>query len=130
MAETWHERAEREAGEIINALLSRPMPQEAWQIGADDFFDPWEPFQLYGSYNSEFDDMAIATLIDIRDGTFIREDLAAEMFREMLCNLNFCDYGTSPRVCFAVGVFKERLPEYIEKWQVFRALLWKGDRHG
>jgi hypothetical protein len=104
----------------LAALLAKPVSDD---MSVDDF-DPWEPFQLYGSYSSEFDDMAIRVLTDIEAGRFDNHSLADEMFREMLCNLNFCEYGTSPRVCFAYGDFKKLLPEYISKWKQYYKVQW------
>jgi hypothetical protein len=52
------------------------------------------------------------------------EGLAHEMFREMLCTAELCDYGTSPRVCFANEPFKALLPQLIEKWEAYSAAQW------
>ena len=119
---------EREAFDVLKALLSLPhMPAD--RIYSDgECFDPWALFPaLYGSYSSAFDNMAIDVLKDIRDRTFDRTDLAAEMFREMLCKAGFCDYGTSPRVCFATQEFKEFLPRLIERWEEYSRIQWDGE---
>jgi hypothetical protein len=116
----------------LKALLDKPTAPTSDYIGVYDeegkeleYFDPWEPFTLlYGSYSSEFDDMAIRVLTDIQNGKFDNHSLADEMFREMLCNLDFCTYGTSPRVCFPDGNFKELLPEYIDKWKQYYKVQW------
>jgi len=90
-----------------------------------DEFDPWEIFPcLHGSYDSRFDECAIDVLTEVMNFDRKREDLGADMFREMLCNLNLCDYGTSPRVCFPTTAFKEVLPELIEKWKQHAELAW------
>jgi hypothetical protein len=104
----------------LPALLAKPIEKDM----SVDSFDPWEPFQVYGSYSSEFDDMAIRVLTDIQNEVFNNHNLADEMFREMLCNLEFCNYGTSPRVCFASGEFKKLLPEYIDKWKEYYKVQW------
>lgn len=104
----------------LKTLLDKPVEENM----SVDSFDPWEPFQLYGSYSSEFDDMAIRVLTDIQNSEFDNHGLADEMFREMLCYLDFCEYGTSPRVCFAYGEFKELLPQYISKWKEYYKVRW------
>lgn len=53
-----------------------------------------------------------------------RKDLAAEMFREMLCVLDLCDYGTSPRVCFPISEFQTIMPNLIERWKDFYLIQW------
>lgn len=121
----FYEQRELSANAAVDALLALP------PIPADGFysdgecFDPWSLFPcLYGSYSSAFDDMAIEVLADIRDSTHKRTDLAAEMFREMLCTLGHCNYGTSPRVCFASEGFKKSLPRLIERWQEYAKIKW------
>ena len=89
-------------------------------------FNPWDLFPcVYGSYSSAFDDMAVTVLADVLSGSHVRDDLASEMFREMLCVSGFCDYGTSPRVCFPTPEFRDRLPAFIERWNKFRAIKWQ-----
>ena len=116
----YYQEQERKAVAAVDALLALPaIPDDG------ECFDPWSLFPcLYGSYSSEFDDMAIEVLSDVRDGTHNRRDLAAEMFREMLCTAGHCDYGTSPRVCFAAEGFKARLPQLIERWQEYSKIRW------
>jgi len=119
---------EQEAARAIEALLAKPIPDriDIWP-GEEAAFDPWTPFPLYGSYSSEFDDMGIEVLRDIMDGTYHRADLAAEMFREMLCKMGLCDYGSSPRVCFPTQAFRRVLPGYLEKWTAYRKVQWADD---
>lgn len=104
----------------LKSLLLKPVEKDV----SVDSFDPWEPFELYGSYSSSFDDMAIRVLTDIHNREFNNHNLADEMFREMLCILDFCDYGTSPRTCFPTGDFEALLPEYIEKWKAYYKAQW------
>lgn len=117
--------------ERLRDQLSKPIsiPGEPWFRGTSELFDPWEIFPaLYGSYSSLFDDMAILVLENIRDrrfGAAAGEDLAHEMFREMLCTSDFCEYGTSPRSCWAHGDFAELLPSLIEKWKAYRFDQWE-----
>ena len=122
--EPWHVRVDREAGEKLAAELRKPVPSSDWELGGEEFFDPWGMFQLYGSYSSDFDDMAIAVLEELQAGEKKRADLGAEMFREMLCYLNLCDYGTSPRVCFLTQEMRALLPEWIQKWRAVSAIRW------
>jgi len=122
--ERWCQRVDREAGERLTVILAKPMSEDRDMISVDDF-NPWEAFPaLFGSYSSDFDDCALQVLEDIRDGKFTRTDLAAEMFREMLCTANLCDYGTSPRVCFPTREFGALLPSLIEKWKAYYNLQW------
>ncbi len=121
-------RMQREAGERLAALLALKMPQEEFDIGCEGYFDPWEMFPLYGTYSSDFDECAIGVLEEIQSGNKIRHDLAAEMFREMLCNLDLCSYGTSPRVCFPTSEFRALLPAYIEQWKAHAKIIWSEDQ--
>lgn len=113
--------------------LAKPFPKEEWEKGTEDVFDPWNVFPcFYGSYSSEFDDMAILVLENIRDGKWGAdhgEGLAHEMFREVLCTSDLCDYGTSPRGCFPNwgSGFAELMPTLIEKWRDYRRLEWGED---
>lgn len=66
-------------------------------------------------------------LEELRDSTKVRRDLGAEMFREMLCVIGLCNYGTSPRVCFPEQVLRDRLPELIEKWRAYSLVQWGVD---
>jgi hypothetical protein len=117
MDEPWYKRVQREAAERVAAQLALPMPDEG-AVGEEGRFDPWDLFpSLYGSYSSEFDRCAIEVLSEIRDREHRREDLGADMFREMLCTAELCDYGTSPHACFASQQFGELLPALIEKWR-------------
>lgn len=125
----YYEKREAEAIAKLKELLKKPISEDDQMISVDDF-DPWEHFQLYGSYSSVFDDMAILTLTDILNGTYEAEkeyELAQEMFREMLCEQGLCDYGTSPRVCFPTAEFKKLLPEYIAKWKEYYKMMWGRD---
>ena len=121
----FYEKREQKAGALVEELLAKPSIPEDGMYSDGECFDPWDLFPcLYGSYSSAFDDMALETLSDIRDGTHNRTDLASEMFREMLCTMGLCDYGTSPRACFASGQFKEKLPQFIERWREYSKIRW------
>jgi hypothetical protein len=114
----------------IRALLLLPLPADSSDIGRvpPEFFDPWELFPVvYGSYSDDFDQCAIDVLSDLLkdpQSIDIRYDLAANMFREMLCTAGLCDYGTSPRTCFALPEFEEVLPELLRKWRAYAAAMW------
>ena len=122
--ENWIIRAEWEAAERLDAILAMPDSDSPEMVDAGSF-DPWEIIPcLYGSYSSDFDQCAIDVLTEIHRAEKVREDLGAEMFREMLCNLNLCSYGTSPRVCFATSEFKKRLPLLLERWKRYAVSQW------
>lgn len=122
----YYKQQEQKALADVEALLALPTVPEGGMYSAGECFDPWDLFPaLYGSYSSEFDDLALAVLADIRDRTHNRTDLAGEMFREMLCTRGLCDYGTSPRACFAAEGFKKQLPRLIERWREFSEIMWK-----
>lgn len=129
----------------LEKALALPDAQTKEQTAhADKYFDPWALFpELYGSYSSQFDELAINVLEDLQTSAaalsskelgawskacgYRRRDLASEIFREMLCTKDFCDYGTSPRVCFATGKFAEVLPQLIEKWKAYYKATWDED---
>jgi hypothetical protein len=119
----------------IAEQLAKPVKIEAeerqWTRAAGEVFDPWEIFpSIYGSYSSEFDDMAILVLenlLNVKWGADAGEGLAHQMFREMLCVENLCDYGTSPRGCFPTPEFRDVLPALLEKWRAYRAAEWEED---
>jgi hypothetical protein len=126
MAENYYQKRERQAVEALDAMLVKPPMPDDGMCSDGECFDPWDLFPcVYGSYSSEFDDLALAVLSDINVEACERCDLAAEIFREILCTTGFCDYGTSPRVCFATTAFKERLPRFIERWREYAQIMWK-----
>lgn len=127
MSETYYQRLEREAIERLTALLALRMPAFREEAGSEGVFDPWDIFPVYGSYSSDFDECALDVLRELRDRAKVRDDLGAEMFREMLCKQELCNYGTSPRVCFPSERFRHLLPEFIEKWQAYAELQWGSD---
>lgn len=116
---------EKAAAARVVDLLGRPdIPGQQQPYSDGEHFDPWELLPcLFGSYSSAFDDLAISVLTDVRDGSFIRNDLASEMFREMLCKADLC-YGTSPRTCFPTEYFRALLPRLIERWKRYAELMW------
>ena len=121
----YYQKQEIEAAKRLREMLTRPMPERADMLGCEGEFDPWDLFpSLYGSYSTEFDKLAIEVLCDIRDGLHRRDDLANEMFREVLCTTGFCNYGTSPRVCFPAKEFEAMLPDLIKRWREYANLAW------
>ena len=129
------ERHEYEAAERLKTILAKPLPAKADDvgiIGADNtptHFDPWDIINcVYGSYDSEFDKCAIAVLTEIKDVSRIcRQDLGANMFREMLCVAGLCSYGTSPRGCFPTRFAAPLIPELITKWRAYSIVFWGED---
>lgn len=121
-------KADEAGAAFVREVLARPLPESPDMLGIEGEFDPWDIFPtLYGSYCSSFDQCALDVLSEIRDGHRKREDLGADMLREMLCTSNLCDYGTSPRVCFPTQQFSELLPALIEKWRTYAILAWGDD---
>lgn len=107
-------RVQREAAEKLTACLD------------DEDFDPWNYFNaFYGSYSAAFDTMALTTLRNIEAMDRTGETLSNEMFREYLCSLELCEYGSSPRVCFATPDFALLLPRLIEQWKAHAEKVWK-----
>ncbi len=123
---------EQAAADKVRSELAKPLPQDEDELGAEGTFDPWALFpSLYGTYSQAFDDMALLVLRNLQlaaegrwDEQNRAEELAHEMFREMLCNSELCDYGSSPRVCFATEPFKSVLPDLIAKWEAFSHIHW------
>ena len=121
----WIVQREKDAVAKVQEVMACPMPDDMNDRDNALEFDPWEIFPcLYGSYDKEFDLCAIEVLTEVMSLDRKRDDLAADMFREMLCNLYLCSYGTSPRVCFPTSAFKEVLPELVEKWKRYSELVW------
>jgi hypothetical protein len=118
----YYERREKEAAEELRLLLDKPLSE--YGSPSSDEFNPWDMLPLFGSYSSEFDEIALKVLKNLRDGSFKGESVVHEMFREILCDKGLCDYGTSPRVCFPTEQFKRMLPEYIEKWEKYSEKIW------
>lgn len=117
-------RVDREAADRLAAELAKP--DDDGMTDSGKYFDPWSLFpDLYGSYSSDFDECAIQVLEGLGEYDDPgRRDLGAEMFREMLCNRHFCDYGSSPRVCFPTGRVREMLPQWIERWKTYYERQW------
>lgn len=119
-----HWQRQKEVASRVAEAMKLPVMDAVTQYEFETFFDPWELFPIYGTYSSDFDQCAIDVLEEIRDKRKARDDLGAEMFREMLCRMDLCDYGTSPRVCFSTTEFEAVLPAFIEKWKAFSKAHW------
>ncbi len=125
--ELWCQKVDREAAEELQAMLALPNDEQGY-MSEGESFDPWDLFPLlYGSYCGSFVRCAIEVLSELKDGEKRRDDLGAEMFREMLCNKHLCDYGTSPRVCFPTSNFRPLLVPLIEKWKAYSLVKWRQD---
>lgn len=125
---------EKEAAARVAELLERPIAAEPMVQSVEDF-DPWDLFPcVYGSYSSDFDEAMLDVLTALNlaandnwDEAFAmqrKEGLAHRIFREMLCNAELCDYGTSPRSCFATTEFSPLLPRLIGRWKEYYAMKW------
>lgn len=120
-----HYKRQDEAAAKVAAMLALPMPESNDMLGIEGEFDPRTIFPaIYGSYCSSFDKCAVEVLEELRDGERRRNDLGADMIREMLCVADLCGYGTSPRVCFPTQEFKKLLPDLIEKWRAYALIAW------
>lgn len=120
----WIRKANEQAAAKVRAILDRPWPEDMTCRSVDEF-DPWEIFpEVYGSYSSDFDECILEVLSELLNGGPRRDDLPADIFREMLCTKNLCEYGTSPRSCWPTPDFKALLPELVEKWTAYSAAQW------
>ena len=123
---------EKAAVDIVRKLLSKPSVREGFAGEIDPntnesmYFEPWDLFEnsVYGHYSSDFDQCAIDVLDELITGKKVRTDLGADMFREMLCVLALCDYGSSPRRCFPTQEFKTVLPKLIGRWKAYAMITW------
>ena len=121
----FYEQKTHDAVARLSALLDLPPIEPDGCYSDGECFDPWDMFpSLYDPYSSEFDDLAIAVLEDVINRSYLRVDLAGEMFREMLCTSGLCEYGTSPRTCWAETAFAPLLPKLIERWREYAAIRW------
>ena len=117
---------EREAAQKVKNLLAKPAVPANGMYSDDECFDPWDLFpSVYGSYDGEFDELALDVLSDLHEGRIIARCLASRIFREMLCTANLCTYGTSPRTCFPTEEFTKLLPELIRRWDEYATIKWK-----
>lgn len=119
-------QSEEKAAEFVVELLKLPLPKGANSLGYEGEFDPWDIFScFYGSYSAEFDEVALTVLKTLANQIKrTDEHIAHEMFREVLCTHNLCDYGTSPRYCFPTQAFKKILPKLIQKWEEYFKVAW------
>lgn len=124
----WIKEREDAAAARVSALLALPLPESPEALGSEEDFNPWKVVfpAVYGSYCGAFDKCAIEVLEELRDHDRRREDLGADMLREMLCVADLCSYGTSPRVCFPTQQFEALLPALIEKWRAYAISKWDG----
>ena len=128
----WITQVQTEAAERVAREISKPNPIERDDIGDESVFYPWAIFPaVYGNYSSAFDEAALVVLRNLLltskgewDNLAV-ETLAHEMIREMLCVSELCEYGTSPRTCWATHRhFAPLLPTLIEKWQAYYRVHW------
>ena len=133
----WIAECKEAAVAKVRVEVAKPIADER-ELCCDETFDPWALFPaVYGSYSADFDwtmldvlrslDLAARDDWDAAIALQRDETLAHHIFREMLCTANLCDYGTSPRVCFATTPFREVLAELIAKWEAYSRMQW-GER--
>lgn len=123
----------------LRDLLSLPMPQDEFTVGAQGYFDPWDAFDgIVGAYNSTIDAVAIKTLEAIRDkATFdlldSKHGLFVEFFLHILAGHGYVEYGTSPRgpwPTHTVGASHGTdalWGDWIARWREWYRLQWGED---
>jgi hypothetical protein len=117
---------EKQSGAAKKVADELSKPFDDGEMSSGEFFDPWSIFPcFYGSYSADFDWCAIGVLEGLVDADKAVWDLPSHMFREVLCTSDLCDYGSSPRACFATSYFKALLPEFIAKWKGYYENQWK-----
>lgn len=123
---------EAEAATRLRDLLARPLPPHEAYVGSAGYFDPWDAFDgIVGAYNSDIDQMAIETLVAVRDGkTFDllqgEHKLFVEFFLHILSGHDYVDYGISPRGAFpAWGTTDKLMDAWIEKWEAWYRINWR-----
>ena len=119
-----------EAFERVKKCLLLPDANNRLEASCNGvFFNPYDALfpSLYGCYSSDFDVVAIESLREVYsvDHTSHFDSLPRKMFKEMLCKQDLCDYGTSPRGCFAIRQFQEILPEVISRFEHYHRIYWQ-----
>jgi hypothetical protein len=100
-----------------------------------DYWDPWESLGLNCcSYNSEIDQQAIDVLRLIGKPEFTYcDDIAetvglapahVELFQGIFSSAGWCEYGTSPRGCWAID--RKGFPALIAAWESYYERKWGG----
>lgn len=95
-----------------------------------DDFDPWEDVihGIFGSYSSESDELMIAALEAVRDGTTFdlirRKGFAAEFALYVLAGHDLLEYGGSPRGGWPSPEIADLWDELIAKWGSYYAAVW------
>lgn len=118
--------------EKLKIILDMPVPEHSNDFARDVFY-PWKLFPfIYGIYFESFDICAIEVLNELQDRVdgnlknfYQREDVGSDMFREMLCRLDLCENGDSPRECFPTDDFSPLIPILIEKWKKYYSVMWE-----
>jgi hypothetical protein len=118
-----------EALERVKKWLQLPDATNRTEVSCyGEYFDPYEALfpHLYGSYSADFDVAAIESLREVYlvEHALHFDSLPHKMFKEMLCKQDLCDYGTSPRGCFAIQPFQEILPEVITRFEHYHKVYW------
>lgn len=118
--------------EKLQRALEKPIgidnvtPRSDGAYYGEDAFNPWNDLFdgfIFGSYSSDFDECAISVLENIRSRRFNVDTLAQNIIKEMLCSFGYCNYGSSPRVCFW-DCDDELLELLIDKWKKFHEYYW------
>jgi hypothetical protein len=115
----------------LEAALAKPLVDSPDDIQSAETFDPWHDViqGIYGSYNSRSDDLMIAALKAVRDGTtfeFIKaEGFIAEFMLYILAGHGLTEYGTSPRGAWVEHAIEDLWQPLIDKWEAYSAEVWK-----
>lgn len=116
----------------IKVALLKPIQGEGDYGDYHDFFNPWDDvFPMFmGVYNSCFNTVAIDLMTKLRDRSFEspkENELAYQMLQEILCQMDLCTYGGSPRGSWAEPDFLEILPALVAKWREYAHVAWEDD---
>lgn len=119
----------RTAIERVKVSLTKPDISSKSDTGmVGFFFEPWEALfpHLYGGYSADFGVVAIESLEEVMNCVHSPhvDSLPHKMFKEMLCVQELCEYGSSPRVCFAETEFKEIIEEVISRFKHYEKIYW------
>ena len=115
--------------EKLIAAMQKPVAQSG-EILSLDHFDPWGDVieGIFGSYAEESDQLMIAALEAVRDGSalaFVRDHgFAGEFMLYVLAGHGMTDYGTSPRGSWPEEALADLWQPLIDKWKEHSQARW------
>lgn len=107
----------------VMALLLRTATTPEKSAEVDDDFSFWHRLGLSNPYNKRIDDDVLAVLKAVAvEGAFndgVAKDLGlpeqyVEMIQTLLCDIGWCEYGTSPRGCWIDGPHPQAVIAWLE----------------